>query len=96
MLLMAKTVIEEVREGRVSDEVKDVARREGVDEGKLARRIASGRAILIRNVKLPDKVSAVGLGLTTKVNVNIGTSSEVVSLEAELRRLGLPISGVTH
>lgn len=84
---MAKTIIEEVREGRVPDEVKAVAKHEGVEEVKLARRIASGKVILIRNVKLPDKVSAVGLGLTTKVNVNIGTSSEVVNLEAELEKV---------
>ncbi len=84
---MAKTIIEEVREGRIPDEVKAVAKREGVDEYKLAKRIASGRAIIIRNIKLPDKASAVGLGLTTKVNVNIGTSSEVVSLETELEKV---------
>ena len=84
---MARTLIEEVREGRVPDEVRVVARREGVDEGKLARRIAEGRAILIRSVKLPDRVAAVGLGLSTKVNVNIGTSSEVVDLNAELEKV---------
>jgi phosphomethylpyrimidine synthase len=84
---MAKTIIEEVREGRVPDEVRAVARREGVDEHKLTKRIASGRAILIRNVKLPNKVSAIGLGLTTKVNVNIGTSSEVINLETELEKV---------
>ncbi|WP_243680928.1 phosphomethylpyrimidine synthase ThiC [Vulcanisaeta souniana] len=64
-----------------------MAKHEGVEEVKLARRIASGKVILIRNVKLPDKVSAVGLGLTTKVNVNIGTSSKVVNLEAELEKV---------
>ncbi|ADN49603.1 phosphomethylpyrimidine synthase ThiC [Vulcanisaeta distributa] len=72
---------------RVGLKVKAVAKHEGVEEVKLARRIASGKVILIRNVKLPDKVSAVGLGLTTKVNVNIGTSSEVVNLEAELEKV---------
>ncbi|GAB6943299.1 phosphomethylpyrimidine synthase ThiC [Vulcanisaeta sp. JCM 14467] len=84
---MARTLIEEVREGRVPDEVRVVARREGVNEGRLARRIAEGKAILIRNIKSPDRVAAVGLGLATKVNVNIGTSSEVVDLNAELEKV---------
>ena len=84
---MARTIVEEVREGRIPDELKAVARREGVDERKLARAIAAGRAVLIRNVKVPDKATAVGSGLATKVNVNLGTSSEVVDLKAELEKV---------
>nr|WP_252901506.1 phosphomethylpyrimidine synthase ThiC [Vulcanisaeta sp. JCM 14467] len=38
-------------------------------------------------MKSPDRVAAVGLGLATKVNVNIGTSSEVVDLNAELEKV---------
>ncbi len=77
----------ECREGRVTDEVKLVAKMEGIDELKLCRRIAEGRAIVIRNIKEPERISGVGLGLRTKVNVNIGTSSEVVDLEAELEKV---------
>ena len=62
---MAKTLIEEAREGRVTDEVKLIAEREGVDVNKLIRRIATGRVIIIRSIKELDKVAGVGLGLTT-------------------------------
>ncbi len=86
-LIMAKTIVEEAREGRIPEEVKLAAVREGIDGGKLARRIAGGRAVLIRNIKMPDKMAAVGVGLTTKVNVNLGTSSEVVDLKAELEKV---------
>jgi phosphomethylpyrimidine synthase len=84
---MAKTLIEEAREGRVTDEVKLIARREGVNVNKLIRRIATGRVIIIRSIKEPDKVAGVGLGLTTKINVNIGTSSEVLNLAMELEKV---------
>ncbi|WP_069807635.1 phosphomethylpyrimidine synthase ThiC [Vulcanisaeta thermophila] len=84
---MARTLMMECREGRVTDEVKLVAKMEGIDELKLCRRIAEGRAIVIRNIKEPERISGVGLGLRTKVNVNIGTSSEVVDLEAELEKV---------
>jgi phosphomethylpyrimidine synthase len=84
---MAKTMIEEAREGRVTDEVKLIVRREGVDVNKLIRRIATGRVIIIRSIKEPDKVAGVGLGLTTKINVNIGTSSEVLDLTMELEKV---------
>jgi phosphomethylpyrimidine synthase len=84
---MAKTLIEEAREGRVTDEVKLIAKREGVNVNKLIRRIATGRVIIIRSIKEPDKVAGVGLGLTTKINVNIGTSSEVLDLTMELEKV---------
>jgi phosphomethylpyrimidine synthase len=84
---MAKTLIEEAREGRVTDEVKLIVRREGVDVNKLIRRIATGRVIIIRSIKEPDKVAGVGLGLTTKININIGTSSEVLNLAMELEKV---------
>jgi|GEM_PF-2152650 len=84
---MAKTMIEETREGRVTDEVKLIVRREGVDVNKLIRRIATGRVIIIRSIKEPDKVAGVGLGLTTKININIGTSSEVLNLAMESEKV---------
>jgi len=84
---MAKTMIEEAREGRVTDEVKLIVRREGVDVNKLIRKIATGRVIIIRSIKEPDKVAGVGLGLTTKININIDTSSEVLNLAMELEKV---------
>nr|WP_252901494.1 hypothetical protein [Vulcanisaeta sp. JCM 14467] len=54
---MARTLIEEVREGRVPDEVRVVARREGVNEGsspgglRRVRRYSLG--ILSRRIGLP-------------------------------------------
>jgi phosphomethylpyrimidine synthase len=84
---MARTLIEETREGRVPEEVKLAAGREGVPPERLARRIASGRAILIRSLREPERAACVGLGLTTKVNVNVGTSTEVVDLQMELEKV---------
>ncbi len=44
--------------------------------------------MLIRNAKYPSrKLVPIGKGLTTKVNVNIGTSSEVVDLDMELQKV---------
>ncbi|MGB9705915.1 MAG: phosphomethylpyrimidine synthase ThiC [Pyrobaculum sp.] len=85
---MARTVMEEARQGRVTDEIRAYAKVEGVAPEKLRRRIAEGRAVLIRNVFHPsEKLVAIGAGLATKVNVNLGTSSEVVDLDAELKKV---------
>ncbi|MEZ0248566.1 MAG: phosphomethylpyrimidine synthase ThiC [Thermoproteus sp.] len=80
-------VMGECREGRIPEEVRLVAEREGVDPAKLCRRAASGRAVVVRNVKTPDKIVGVGLGLATKVNINLGTSGEVSDLSAELEKV---------
>lgn len=79
--------MQEAMNGRVPSEIKAVADREGIEPEKLARLVASGRAVLPRNIRR-DGLAAVGIGemLTTKVNVNIGTSQNLVSPEDELEK----------
>lgn len=73
--------------GRVPSEIKAVADREGIDPEKLARLVAAGRAVLPRNIRR-EGLASVGIGemLTTKVNVNVGTSQNLVSPEDELEK----------
>jgi len=82
------SIIEEAKRGNITDEMKAISKLELISPEKVRRRIADGKIILIRNVKKPSKrLIAVGKGITTKVNVNIGTSSEVVSVEMELEKV---------
>jgi len=87
------SLIEEARRGVVSEEIEKVAKREGIDPKKLARLIALGRAIIVRNVKRRDRVraAAVGEGLTTKVNVNVGTSGSVIDIEMEKEKARIAV-----
>jgi len=67
--------------------LKDVAKFEGVDVEFLLRGLSSGRIILFGNVKRSFvKPVAIGEGLFTKVNVNIGTSGTVVDLGMEVKK----------
>ncbi|HNX09803.1 MAG TPA: phosphomethylpyrimidine synthase ThiC [Methanothrix sp.] len=81
------TLMQEAMNGRVPSEIKAVADREGIEPEKLARLVAAGRAVLPRNIRR-DGLAAVGIGemLTTKVNVNVGTSQNLVSPEDELEK----------
>jgi len=82
------SIIEEAKRGNITDEMKAISKLELISPEKVRRRIADGKIILIRNVKKPSKrLIAVGKGITTKINVNIGTSSEVVSVEMELEKV---------
>ncbi len=80
------TLMEETSRGRVPEEVDAVARREGIDPSKLSRLVALGRVVIPRN--LVRKIEPMGVGelLTTKVNVNLGTSQNLDSPEIEVEK----------
>jgi len=80
--------IELARAGRVSSEMEIVARQEGVSAQKLMALVASGKVVIpAGRVRPPRKICGIGMGLRTKVNANIGTSSDFPSLDAELAKL---------
>lgn len=81
-------VIDEARRGIVTDEMRKVSQLEGIPVEKVKNRIVEGKIVLIRNQKMPSKrLVAIGKGLTTKINVNIGTSSEVIDVNMELEKV---------
>jgi phosphomethylpyrimidine synthase len=78
------TLMNEASKGRVPSQINAVAKREGIDPGKLAKLVASGRVVVPRNVRRETMPMGVGEHLTTKVNVNVGTSQSLDSAEAEV------------
>jgi phosphomethylpyrimidine synthase len=81
------TLMEEASRGRVPREIDLVAEREGIEPAKLARLVAAGRAVIPRNVQREGlEIMGVGEGLTTKVNVNVGTSQSLDSPETEVEK----------
>ncbi|RLF24430.1 MAG: phosphomethylpyrimidine synthase [Thermoprotei archaeon] len=86
------TQLEEAKAGRVTEEMKIVAREEGVEVERLRRLIANGRVIIPRNVNREElRVRGIGAGLSTKVNANIGMSSVVHDIELEIRKAEVAI-----
>lgn len=64
-----------------------IATREGVDPFKLRRRIETGRVVIVRNRQRRIEPLAIGEGLRTKINANIGTSPDHADLKLELQKL---------
>jgi phosphomethylpyrimidine synthase len=78
----------EARNGNVSEAMRVVAEREGIDAAALRDLIAEGRAIILSNERHKGLTPrGVGAGLSVKVNANIGTSSERINVEEELEKL---------
>jgi len=81
------TLIESIRRHGIPPVVTECAAAEGRDAEELARDIREGRTVIPRNRLRSFPPRAVGKGLRTKVNANIGTSSDHIDLEEEKEKL---------
>jgi phosphomethylpyrimidine synthase len=82
------TQLEFARAGIITEPMRRAVASEPISAERLCQLIAEGRAVLPhnRNHSFPE-VKAIGEGLTTKVNANLGTSGECVNLEVERAKL---------
>jgi phosphomethylpyrimidine synthase len=82
------TQILEARKGNITPEMEAVARAEGVSAEHVLAGIAHGTIVITRN-KRHTSISPLGIGtgLRTKVNANIGTSKDRMSIEGEIEKL---------
>ncbi|MEW6489006.1 MAG: phosphomethylpyrimidine synthase ThiC [Thermodesulfobacteriota bacterium] len=82
------TILETVRSGAIPLEVQAAAAAEKVDPESLAEAIARGEAIVCKNRRRQNaRPLAIGKGLRTKVNANIGTSKDQMDPDLELKKL---------
>ena len=86
------TQLTAARQGQITSEMKAVAEREGCSPESLRERVAAGRVVIPANRNHQGlRPMGIGLGLTTKVNANIGTSGDFPSLEEEMAKLKVAI-----
>jgi phosphomethylpyrimidine synthase len=84
------TQLEIARKGNVSPQMEAVAQAEGLDVGFIREGVAKGTIVIPANVNHFNLTPCgVGEGLSTKVNANIGTSSDFGSVETELEKLSV-------
>jgi phosphomethylpyrimidine synthase len=86
------TQIEQARKGNVTPSLKKVADEEGVAPEKLLNLVAQGKVVIPHNPNRPS-IHPVGIGqkLSTKVNVNIGTSLDFPKEENELKKVEISL-----
>ncbi|RMG60779.1 MAG: phosphomethylpyrimidine synthase ThiC [Deltaproteobacteria bacterium] len=86
------TLLEKARKGEVTEEIRKGAMSEGISPEKLLSLVASGRAVIPKNVLRKNvRIVPIGEGLRVKVNANIGTSRDRVDIEEELRKLEVAV-----
>ena len=86
------TQLESARKGIVTPEMKVVAEAEGLDVEFIREGVAKGRIVIPANINHENLVPCgIGQGLKTKVNANIGTSSDFGDINTELEKLRVAI-----
>ncbi len=86
------TQLEIAREGGISPQMEMVAQSEHLKAEFIRQGVAKGTIVVPANVGHSGLVPCgIGEGLSTKVNANIGTSSDFSSVDAELEKLRVAI-----
>lgn len=81
-----KTQIELARQGFITTQMTSVARDEGVAAEYVRQMVAEGKIVIPWNHARKPHAVGIGKGLRTKVNASIGTSSDIIDYEAEVRK----------
>ncbi len=86
------TQLELAREGIISPQMSLVAEHEGVEAEFIRQGVAEGTIVIPANIKHTNLAPCgIGQGLKTKVNANIGTSSDFGNIDTELEKLRVAI-----
>jgi phosphomethylpyrimidine synthase len=91
------TQLDAARKGIITREMKTVAEYEQVDVEFIRRGLADGNIVIPANIKHTNLTPyGIGKGLSTKVNANIGTSSDFGDMQTELLKLQIAIDCKAH
>ncbi|MBA4367580.1 MAG: thiamine biosynthesis protein ThiC, partial [Desulfobacterium sp.] len=83
---MAKTQVEYAVEGIVTRQMIEIGKKEGIDPQWVQKRVSEGRIVVPLNINRPCSVVGIGMGLTTKINASIGTSTDIADIDAEVEK----------
>ncbi len=82
------TQMQAAKNGILTREMEIVARKERIDPARLRELVAKGQVVIPanKNHRVLDP-NGVGAALTTKINVNLGTSRDCLNLDTELAKV---------
>lgn len=86
------TQLENAKKNIISPLIKKIAAAEKIDSWLLLKYIQEGKVVIPANkIHKIKKPCGIGKGLSTKVNANIGTSTDKSSLKNELKKLKIAV-----
>lgn len=85
------TQLESARKGHITGEIETVAKEENIDIQKLIKRVSKGYITIPKNINGKSVPKGIGKGLTTKINANVGSSSEIEDIEREIQKAKIAV-----
>ena len=89
------TQLQSAQQGKITEQIKFVAKTEGLDADLVRKEVAAGKAVIPANkLHLENGLVPAGIGriFTTKINANIGTSSVSSSVDKEIEKMQTALS----
>jgi len=83
---MGHTQLEAAAKGIITPEMENIAALEGLHAELIRERIAEGQIVIPLNKNRKCKIAGIGMGLSTKINASIGTSTDIWDTDAEIRK----------
>lgn len=80
------TQLKQAQKGHITDEMKTISENEGVEVNKILKRVAKGQIVIPKNVNGKSISLGIGKGLKTKINANVGSSSEMENVSWEVKK----------
>ncbi len=80
------TLMEMAHAGIVTNEIKSVAEKEGVNPDAVRNLVAQGLLVIPKNINSKSEPMGIGKLMRTKINANVGTSRDYVDIEAEVEK----------
>lgn len=85
-------LMENAKKNIVTEEIKEVSISEGISTDEIIKGIQDGTIVIPKNKnRILKRVVAVGKGLKTKVNANIGTSPDHISFDEEIEKMKIAV-----
>jgi 5-hydroxybenzimidazole synthase len=83
---MKMSLVELAVAGTVTPEMERIAADEGLPPETIRQRIADGQIVLPHNKNRSCAIVGIGMGLATKINASIGTSTDIADIDAEVKK----------
>lgn len=80
-------IFAQAKKGIITEEVRTISENESIPIDELMENFSTGKVTIMKNSLHSITPVAVGRGLRTKVNANIGTSPDLFDLKTELEKL---------
>jgi len=86
------SLMDDAKDKKMNSLIRNVVQTENLSEEFISNGVASGSIVIPKNINRKlHKIVAIGCGLKTKINANIGTSPDHINVDEELAKLDASI-----